>query len=312
VIAVVTFYKFVELDELEDLREQIEQLARKLAIKGTVLLATEGINGTLCGSPQALENLCAWLHDKPAFADLVCKYSSADEENPVFHRLKIRIKAEIVNMGRPDVAVAARTGTHVGPERWHELLADPDVVVIDTRNDYEVAIGTFPGAVNPHTRSFREFPDYVRDHLDPRRQRQVAMFCTGGVRCEKASAYLLAQGFEEVFQLDGGILNYLEQVPAGDNRWQGECFVFDQRVSVDDSLQQGSFAQCFACRRALTEADLASSDYERGVSCPHCINESNEQQRASFAERARQEALAIERGERHIGQVMPELQQRSS
>lgn len=311
-IAVVTFYRFVELDALESLREAIENRARALAIKGTVLLAEEGINGTLSGSQGALETLSAWLREQPPFADLVCKYSLADPDNPVFHRLKIRIKPEIVNMGQPDVAVSVRTGTHVGPERWHQLLDDPDVVVIDTRNDYEVAIGTFPGALNPNTRSFREFPDYVRKHLDPTRQRQVAMFCTGGVRCEKASAYLLEQGFEEVFQLDGGILNYLEQVSAADNHWQGECFVFDQRVSVDDSLQQGSFTQCFACRRALTEEDVASSDYERGVSCPYCINESNEQQRAGFAERARQEALAIERGERHIGQIIADVQQRSN
>jgi UPF0176 protein len=304
VIAVVTFYKFVELSALEDLRASIENRAAQLDLRGTVLLAHEGINGTLCGAAQALESLSAWLHEQPPFADLVCKYSQADADNPVFHRLKIRIKPEIVNMGMAGLPISQRTGTHVGPQRWHKLLEDPDVVVIDTRNDYEVAIGTFPGAVNPRTRSFREFPDFVRENLDPQQHRRVAMFCTGGVRCEKASTYMLEQGFEEVFQLDGGILNYLEQVSDQDNHWAGECFVFDQRVSVDDSLQQGTFTQCFACRRALSEADLASPAYQRGISCPHCADELNEQQKASFAERAKQEALALERGERHIGATM--------
>jgi UPF0176 protein len=221
VSSVVTFYKFVELDGLETLRIALEQQAQALALCGTVLLAHEGINGTVSGTRQQLTRLVDWLHQQPAFADLLCKYSTADPDNPVFHRLKIRIKSEIVNMGRPEVAVVERTGTHVGAKRWHELLEDPEVVVIDTRNDYEVAIGSFPGALNPGTNSFREFPDYVAANLTPTSNPRVAMFCTGGVRCEKASAYLLEQGFEEVFQLDGGILNYLEQVPAQDNRWQG-------------------------------------------------------------------------------------------
>ncbi len=303
--SVVTFYKFVDLAELDVLCRELETRAEQSGIVGTILLASEGINGTLSGERSALEELVCWLHEQPAFTDLLVKYSAADAENPVFHRLKIRIKPEIVNMGQPDLPVAHRTGTHVGPEAWHQLLADPDVVVIDTRNDYEIDIGTFPGAVNPHTRSFREFPEYVAGNLDPQRNKRVAMFCTGGVRCEKASSYMLEQGFEEVFQLDGGILNYLENVTVEDNHWQGECFVFDQRVSVDAALQQGSFTQCFACRRALTEADTQSPDYRDGVSCPHCISETDEQRRAGFAERARQEALALARGDRHIGKTMP-------
>ncbi len=298
---VVTFYRFVRLDDPEALRDAIEARARTLGLKGTVLLATEGINGTVAGDRAALEALVAYLRSQPPFAELDCKFSSSAASNEVFHRLKIRIKAEIVNMGRPEVDVAARTGTHVGPERWHELLDDPDVVVVDTRNDYEVAIGSFPGAADPATRSFREFPAYVSEHLDPSRQPRVAMFCTGGVRCEKASAYLLEQGFEEVFQLDGGILGYLEQVAPGENRWQGECFVFDQRVSVDDALAQGSYVQCFACRRALSNADLESPEYVQGVSCPHCAQELTAEQRGSFEERARQEALAAARGGKHVG-----------
>ena len=303
--SVATFYKFVLFDDLQAVRDSLEARAGELELCGTVLLADEGINGTLSGNREQLSELVDWLREQPALADLLCKFSTADPDNPVFHRLKIRIKPEIVNMGRPEVAVAERTGTHVGPAQWHELLEDPDVVVIDTRNDYEVAIGTFPGALNPGTNSFREFPDYVHSQLDPNSNPRVAMFCTGGVRCEKASAYLLDAGFQEVFQLDGGILNYLEQVPAEDNRWQGECFVFDQRVSVDESLQQGSFSQCFACRRALTAQDLESADYQYGISCPYCINETDEQRRAAFAERARQEALAHARGDRHIGKTMP-------
>jgi len=308
--AVATFYKFVPPGDLETLRSELETRAETLAIRGTVLLAEEGINGTLSGSREKLEALVAWLREAPPFTDLTVRYSLAQPENPVFHRLKIRIKPEIVNMGVADVDAGRRTGTHVDPERWHELLEDPDVVVIDTRNDYEVAIGTFPGAVNPETRSFREFPEFVRRHLDPDQQSRVAMFCTGGVRCEKASAYLLEQGFAEVSQLDGGILNYLEQVDEEDNHWQGECFVFDQRVSVDERLQQGSFTQCFACRRALTPEDMASVHYQRGISCPHCINEQDAEQRAAFVERARQEALAAGRGERHIGAIMPGRQRR--
>lgn len=303
--SVVTFYKFVPLDNLDLLRTALEKTASELELRGTVLLADEGINGTLSGRRDRLDALLTWLRERPSFADLVCKFSSADETNPVFHRLKIRIKAEIVAMGHSDVAVAARTGTHVGPDRWHELLEDPEIVVVDTRNDYEVAIGTFPGSVNPHTRSFREFPDYVAAHLDPQTNPRVAMFCTGGVRCEKASAYLLEQGFAEVFQLDGGVLSYLEQVAEDDNRWQGECFVFDQRVSVNDALGQGTFTQCFACRRALTEEDTQSDDYRDGVSCPYCIHETDTAQRAGFQERARQEALAHARGDQHIGKAMP-------
>lgn len=304
--AVVTFYKFVGLGDLEAFRSALEDRADRLGLRGTVLLALEGINGTLSGQRSALEQLVAWLHEQAPLADLVCRYSSADDDNPVFHRLKIRIKPEIVNMGRPEVAPARRTGEHVDPARWNELLDDPDVVVVDTRNDYEVTVGTFPGAINPGTRSFREFPRFVAERLDPATTPRVAMFCTGGVRCEKASAYLLEQGFEAVYQLDGGILSYLERVDAEGNRWQGECFVFDQRVAVDDRLEQGSYRQCFACRRALTDEDLRSPDYVEGVSCRYCIDEQTPVQRASFAERARQEALAGRRGTRHVGARMPQ------
>jgi len=306
--AVVTFYRFVPLTELEPLRESLEARAAALGLCGTVLLAAEGINGTLAGTRPALDALVAWLEARAPFAGLACRYSEASEGNPVFHRLKVRIRSEIVNLGRPEVAPASGTGTHVDARRFNELLDDPTVVVVDTRNDYEVVVGSFPGAINPGTRTFREFPRFVAQRLDPERTPRIAMFCTGGVRCEKASAYLLDQGFEEVYQLDGGILSYLEQVAPADNRWRGECFVFDQRVAVDDNLSQGSHRQCFACRRALGEDDVRSPHYVEGVSCHHCFHEHTPRQRAAFRERARQEALAGRRGARHVGQRLPAQQ----
>jgi UPF0176 protein len=305
--SVMTFYTFAPLGDTEslpELRDRLEIQARDRNLKGTILLAGEGMNGTLSGDRQQLEDFARVLKAVPGFADMPFKFSVADAENPVFYRLKVRIKPEIVALGQPQVKPAERTGTYVDALTWNRLLDDPDLIVIDTRNDYEIGIGTFPGAVNPHTRSFKQFPDYVAT-LDPETRPKVAMFCTGGIRCEKASAYMLEQGFEEVFQLDGGILKYLETVPPNDNRWRGECFVFDQRVSVDRELGEGTYEQCFACRRPLTREDMASADYRRGVSCPHCITEQDEAQRAAFAERQRQVELAEGRGDQHVGKQMP-------
>ncbi len=308
---VVTFYQFAPLpaaespESLEALRDRLHNTAEQHSLKGTILLASEGMNGTLTGERHALEAFARVLTAVPGFADMPFKYSVASAGNPVFYRLKVRLKPEIVALGQPQVKPAARTGTHVDAETWNRLLDDPELIVIDTRNDYEIGIGTFPGAVDPGTRSFKQFPDYVAT-LDPQRQPRVAMFCTGGIRCEKASAYMLEQGFEEVFQLDGGILRYLETVAPNDNRWQGECFVFDQRVSVDRELGEGSYEQCFACRRPLTAEDLASADYHQGVSCPNCVGDQDEAQRAAFAERQRQVELAAARGELHVGKRMPD------
>ncbi|MEM8768998.1 MAG: rhodanese-related sulfurtransferase [Pseudomonadota bacterium] len=302
--AVVTFYQFAPLPEPEAVRASLYKAAEQEGIKGTILLAEEGINGTLTGPRAALDRFAEVLRAVPGFAAMPFKFSTADAGNPVFYRLKVKVKAEIVALGKPEVKPAERTGTHVDAAAWNALLDDPEVIVIDTRNDYEIGIGTFPGALDPHTRSFKQFPDYVAG-LDPDRHKKVAMFCTGGIRCEKASAYMLDQGFEAVYQLDGGILNYLETVPDADNRWEGECFVFDQRVSVDSGLSEGTYVQCFACRRPLTEGDVASPAYEEGVSCPHCINEQGEDQRAAFLERQRQVELSRARGELHVGQAMP-------
>jgi UPF0176 protein len=299
--SVMTFYRFVRLAALDGLRDELEREAAGLALKGTILLAEEGINATLAGDHQALEAMRDGLRARPEFAPMRFRFSAADDANPVFHRLKVRVKPEIVRLDQPGVAPDRRTGEHVDAQRWNELLDDPDVVVLDTRNGYEIGIGSFPRAVDPQTRSFRQFPAYVREHLDPAVHRKVAMFCTGGIRCEKASAWMLEQGFEHVYQLDGGILTYLETVPPEANRWHGECFVFDQRVSVDHELREGSFEQCYACRRPLSEEDVASPEYVAGVSCPHCIAMQTEAQRRSFQERRRQEELAAQRGERHVG-----------
>lgn len=301
---VATFYLFTDLDGLPALRERWLTRGAQLGLRGTILLAHEGINGTLCGDAQHLETFLSEVRDLPPLAGLTWKFSSAAADNTVFHRFKIKIKPEIVTFGVPDIRPAERTGEHVDADTWNALLDDPDVVVIDTRNRYETMIGTFPGAVDPDTTNFREFPDYVRAHFDPAKHKKIAMFCTGGIRCEKAAAFMLNEGFETVYQLNGGILQYLEDTAEdGDNRnrWQGECFVFDQRVSVDATLQEGAFEQCFACRRPLSAEDLQSPDYRAGVSCPHCIEERPEAAREGFAERRRQVLIAEARGQAHIG-----------
>ncbi len=303
-MAVCTFYKFVRLTELAELQTRLQQTGERLDLRGTVLIAEEGINGTLTGALHTLRSFIGALNLLPAFEDLPVKFSTAAADNEVFHRLKIRIKREIVALGLPSVDPTLRTGEHVSAQRWNELLDDPDVLIIDTRNRYECSVGSFPGALQPDTRSFREFPAFVETQLDPARHRAVAMFCTGGIRCEKASAYMLEQGFEHVYQLDGGILKYFETIEPAANRWQGECFVFDQRVSLNDALTEGAFAQCFACRRPVSAADQQHPDYEIGVCCPSCVGERSELDRAGFRERQRQMGLAEQRGQKHIGAVM--------
>lgn len=299
---VLAFYKFVEVDDPQAVQQELLQLGDKLGIKGTILLAAEGVNGTIVGETQDLEHMQQALIQR--FGALPLKWSELNEENPGFYRYKVKIKPEIVTLGLPDLDLK-QTGEHVCAERWHELLDDPDVVVIDTRNSYEIDIGTFPTAVNPDTTNFREFPEWVADHLDPAENKQVAMFCTGGIRCEKASAFMRQAGFEKVYQLDGGVLRYLEQVPPEANRWQGECFVFDQRVSVTAALEQGHFQQCFACRHPVSAEDMASAFYEQGVSCPYCHEDNqspeNAERLAALRERQRQVELAQQRGELHIG-----------
>lgn len=299
---IVAMYKFVRLDNYQAMQPILLSFCQKRDIYGTLLLAEEGLNGTLAGTRSAIDALLSFLKSDERLADLEYKESHADEIP--FHRTKVKLKKEIVTMGQPDIKPSDRSGIRVEPDQWNEIICDPEVLLIDTRNEYEYQIGTFKNAVSPDTTNFREFPDYVTRQLNPTTTKKVAMFCTGGIRCEKASAYMLEQGFEEVYQLNGGILKYLEEVKQEESLWEGECFVFDSRVSVDHQLAEGNYKQCFACRRPITDEDMQTKDYEEGVSCPRCINETTEEQRSGFNERQRQVTLAKQRNEKHIGAKM--------
>jgi UPF0176 protein len=309
-IVVAALYRFVTLDDFEALREPLLTVCQEQGVKGTLLLAHEGINGTIAGSRAGIDAAIAWLRADDRMADLSWK-ESFDEAQP-FYRMKVKLKREIVTMGVSDVDPNEVVGTYVKPTDWNTLISDPDVLLIDTRNDYEVEIGTFKGAVDPHTKTFREFPDYVKQNVDPARHKKVAMFCTGGIRCEKASSYMKQQGFEEVYHLEGGILKYLEEVPQEQSLWQGECFVFDNRVTVKHDLTAGSFDQCHGCRRPISDEDKQSEFYEKGVACPHCFDELTEDQKARFRERQKQVELARQRHEAHIGAPPPARQLRNS
>ncbi|MBW4642885.1 MAG: rhodanese-related sulfurtransferase [Goleter apudmare HA4340-LM2] len=283
---VATFYKFVSLPDFAQLQEPLLCYCQEQGIKGTILLAREGINGTIAGSRQAIDSVLNFLRSDPRLADLEPKESSAD--TPPFERMKVRLKSEIVTLGLPEVDPSQQVGIYVSPDEWNDLISDPEVIVIDTRNDYEVNIGSFAGAQNPQTQSFREFPDYVHQHLDPSQHKKVAMFCTGGIRCEKASSFMLAQGFAEVYHLKGGILKYLAEVPAEESLWKGECFVFDERVAVSHGLEEGSYELCLSCGRPIAEEDKASPKYEAGISCPYCFDSLTEEKRVRQQEKWRQ------------------------
>jgi UPF0176 protein len=273
-------------------------------IKGTLLLAEEGINGTIAGFSENIHGLLNYLRTNPLFenrfADLEHK-ESFSSEHP-FYRMKVKLKKEIVTLGVAGVSPTKLVGTYVKPEDWNTLISDPEVLLIDTRNDYEVDIGTFKGAIDPKTTTFREFPAYIAEHFDKTKHKKVAMFCTGGIRCEKASSFMMDQGFEEVFHLQGGILKYLETVPEAESLWEGECFVFDQRVAVKHNLEVGEFDQCYACRHPLSPVEMQSTQYTPGISCPYCYDKISEEKRASLTERQRQVILAKQRGEMHIGE----------
>jgi len=296
---VAAIYKFVKLGDCAALRAPLQVQCDALGITGTLLLAEEGINGTIAGTRSGIDRILEYLRSDPRLADLQHKESSA--ELPPFYRMKVKLKKEIVTMGVPDVDPTEQAGTYVKPEDWNALISDPGVLLVDTRNDYEVEVGTFKGAIDPRITTFREFPDYVRKHFDAQKQPRVAMFCTGGIRCEKASAYMLQQGFPEVYHLQGGILKYLENVPAKESLWEGECFVFDQRVAVGQGLAQGHYELCYGCSRPISAADKASSKYQAGVSCPHCHDSLTPEKRSAALERQKQVTLAAERGEAHIG-----------
>jgi UPF0176 protein len=292
-------YKFVALPDFAALQAPLQDCCEEHDVKGTLLLAEEGINGTIAGLPEDVRAVLEFLRRDPRLADLTHKESFAAK--PPFYRLKVRLKREIVTMGVHGVDPTKMAGRYVKAEDWNALISDPNVVVVDTRNDYEVAIGTFKGALNPETKSFSELPAWVRQEKSLREKPKVAMFCTGGIRCEKSTAFLRSEGFDEVYHLEGGILKYLETVPEEESLWQGECFVFDERVSVGHGLQQGKFEFCRACRMPINAADKASEFFVLGISCPHCHDQKTAAQKSALAERQRQIVLAQRRNQPHIG-----------
>ncbi len=296
---IAALYHFTRFSDHAALREPLLELCRAQAVKGTLLLAREGINGTIAGPRAGIDAVLAHIKALPGCADLEWKEATAD--HPPFGKMKVRLKKEIVTMGQPDVDPRARVGNYVEPEDWNDLIRSDDVVVIDTRNDYEVAIGTFEGAIDPETASFREFPAWWEENKDRFHNKRVAMFCTGGIRCEKSTNFLLGQGVEDVYHLKGGILRYLEEMPADDSTWQGECFVFDNRVSVGHGLVEGPHNLCHGCRRPILPEDMKRSEYEHGVSCHRCINETSEADKMRFRERQKQIGLARQRGHEHLG-----------
>ena len=302
-LCVAALYRFTRFADHASLRAPLEALCRENGICGTLLLAAEGINGTIAGEHAGIAKVVDHIRALPGCADLDVKYSSAAEMP--FHRMKVRLKREIVTMGEEGIDPLAVVGTYIEPQEWNALISDPDTILIDTRNDYEVAVGTFTGAIDPKTASFREFPEWFRNErerlLGSGKQPKVAMFCTGGIRCEKSTAFLKQEGVDEVFHLKGGILKYLETVPEELSLWQGECFVFDERVTIGHGLTVGDYTLCRSCRRPLDAEDRQSALYEEGVSCPKCHAERSDEQRASCRERHRQELLAMARGQSHIG-----------
>jgi len=298
-ICVAALYKFVSLDDYQALKPKILEQLLDYEIRGTLLLALEGINGTISGNAEHLTAFLDWLMQDLRFSDLDYKLSYHLEQP--FNRTKVKLKKEIVTMGVDDIDPNKIVGTYIDAQDWNDLISDPETLLIDTRNGYEVNIGTFENAVNPNTETFREFPNYVDQNLDPSKHKKVAMFCTGGIRCEKASAFLKGRGFDEVYHLKGGILKYLETVDEQNTMWHGECFVFDERVAVNHKLEKGQYDQCHACRHPITEADKSASEYIPGVSCPRCFESLTAEQKQRFQEREKQVQLAKQRGEKHIG-----------
>ncbi len=301
-VVVAALYKFVTLDDFHELRQPLLDVCLDAGIRGSLLLAHEGINGTIAGSREGIDRVLAYLRSDPRLADIDEK-ESLDDSQP-FLRMKVKLKKEIVTLGVEGIDPNRLVGTYVEAKDWNAVIADPDVLVLDTRNDYEVKTGSFRGAINPDTETFREFPRFAQQ-FDPARHKKVAMFCTGGIRCEKASAYMLQQGFDEVFHLKGGILKYLEEVPAEQSLWEGECFVFDHRVTVDHALQKGNFELCHGCGWPVSAAEKQSPLFEYGVCCAHCAASVTDEQKMRFRERRKQIELAKARGEQHIGIPMP-------
>ncbi|WP_428240284.1 rhodanese-related sulfurtransferase [Gynuella sp.] len=298
-IVVCALYKFVTFEDYEALQQPLLDQMQASGVRGTLILAREGINGTVAGTRQGIDELLAFLRQDSRLGDLDWK-ESYDQSMP-FYRTRVKLKKEIVTMGVEGIDPRKVVGTYVKPEDWNDLISDPETLVIDTRNQYEYDIGSFKNAVNPATETFREFPQYVQQNLDKSKHKKVAMFCTGGIRCEKSTAYLKEQGFDEVYHLQGGILKYLETVPEERSLWQGDCFVFDNRVSVTHGLKIGEYDLCHACRLPITAAERQHPHFESGVSCRHCYGKTSEQQKQRFRDREKQQQLAQKRGETHIG-----------
>ena len=296
---VAALYHFTRFADPAALRAPLLELCRARGISGTLLLAGEGINGTIAGDRAGIDAVLAHIRALPGCADIEWKESTAVDAP--FHRIKVRLKREIVTMGQPDIDPVSRVGHYVDPADWNDLISAPDVAVIDTRNDYEVAIGSFDGAIDPQTKSFGEFPAWWEANKHRFHNKRIAMFCTGGIRCEKSTNYLMGQGVDDVYHLKGGILKYLEEVPQDASKWDGECFVFDGRVSVGHGLAEGPHILCHGCRRPLLPEDRNHPAFEEGVSCHHCVDETTETDKARFRERQKQIALAKDRGVRHIG-----------
>jgi len=295
----VAFYKFIHFPNYIAYQSKILNFCVERNIKGTILLAEEGINVAAAGTKKNIYELLNFLKADNRFSDITHK-ESYSEAIP-FHRMRVKLKKEIVSLGRPNINLSNPSGIRVDPKNWNILLADPDVVLVDARNDYEYQIGTFKNAISPKTTNFREFPAFIKEKLNTKENKKIAIFCTGGIRCEKASSYMLSKGFENVYQLNGGILKYLDEIETDKSLWEGECFVFDSRVSVDSELAKGNYEQCYACRRPLSEKELQSNLYQKGISCAYCINETSDAQRASFRERQQQVELAEKRNKKHIG-----------
>ncbi|MGB2359274.1 MAG: rhodanese-related sulfurtransferase [Porticoccaceae bacterium] len=292
-------YKFVALPNYGSIRHPLLKVMTDNQVYGTLLLASEGINGTISSTRAGIDAVLNWLNQQPGLENIDTK-ESFDKEIP-FYRTKVKLKKEIVTMGVEGIDPRQVVGTYVKPQDWNDLISDPEVLVVDTRNDYEVEIGTFKNAVDPKTTSFREFPEWANKNIDRAKTKKIAMFCTGGIRCEKSTAYMKEQGFDEVYHLEGGILKYLEEIPKEQTLWQGECFVFDNRVAVDHDLKRGSYDQCHACRMPITEQEKTLDTYTEGLSCHHCYGKVSEEQKQRFAQRQKQVQLAKARGEEHIG-----------
>ena len=300
-ILVAALYKFVEIDDLLSLQSDLHEICEKNNIMGTILIANEGINGTISGKTNEINQTISLLKSDKRFTNIEIKYSSTDKQP--FHRMKVRLKKEIVTIGLPKINPNKKVGTYVKPDDWNDLISDPNVVVIDTRNKYETKIGSFQNALDPETSSFREFPDWVKKFKSSKENanKKIAMVCTGGIRCEKASSLMKEEGFEDVYHLQGGILKYLETIDKENSLWNGECFVFDQRVCLTDELEVGSYKMCFACRMPITEEEMQNEKYIEGISCIYCYDKTTKEKKERFGSRQKQILLAKERGEKHLG-----------